>query len=417
MSTLNLIQMLGQLQNTPVEQGIIETIITVDEFASVLPWKQLMFDNYPYNREGALPASSFVARGASISDDSAMNIQRVIAYVRKAIVQVSADRLDARAAGNFLDVQTATVSKIAKALGRLIGNKLINGSSGFTATVNSNPTRLTGVTITPGPNHDLRRPVGIVRATAGGGNVSFQYQAPGDQAFGASSTPVPDNTASATLVLPSSNPDLFVTFAWTGVTTSALSGDVTFTLSGGTSEFDGLIQLTAQNTDISTATNGENLSFAILDNLALNNKGTGQKFYIMPARTITAFNALMRSAGGTRNIDLYGRQWPMYNNIPILRNDWLPTNQSKGSGNNTTSVFCVTMGEGEGVLGLWCDSATAGEPPPPNASVVAEAPLGISVWDMGIPSDLDARRFRGAAYVSLAQEKTPAVTVARGILN
>ena len=64
----------------------------------------------------------------------------------------------------------------------------------------------------------------------------------------------------------------------------------------------------------------------------------------------------MRALGGTNpeHITLEGITGPIvsYRGIPILKNDYLPLTQTKGTGTAQTTIFLVAMDEAEGLAGL-----------------------------------------------------------------
>ena len=72
MAVLSLIELLKLAQN-PVEAGVIEHIITVDQLTAILPMVSLgVRDSLTYRREKALPGVSKVASGGTITADNAL---------------------------------------------------------------------------------------------------------------------------------------------------------------------------------------------------------------------------------------------------------------------------------------------------------------------------------------------------------
>jgi len=170
-------------------------------------------------------------------------------------------------------------------------------------------------------------------------------------------------------------------------------------------EFDGLLKLITVAQTVTAGTNGAALSFGFLDNLIDLNKVNGQKCFIMNSRTIRSYAALCRALGGVtpEQVNLPGVNGSMtgYRGIPVLKNDWIPTNQTEGgSGATCTSIFLATLDEEEGICGL--------------ASVNN---MGIEVKTVGPVQNKDATRYRVRWYAGLVQHSTLALTMCKGVNN
>jgi hypothetical protein len=127
------------------------------------------------------------------------------------------------------------------------------------------------------------------------------------------------------------------------------------------------------STQFTTASAGQALSFALLDELLdLVKAKDGQVDWIMmPPRTLRAYKALVRSLGGVtidsvRTLDS-GRVVDAYNNIPIFKNEYLSVvetaNGAALSGGALTSVWAGVFDDGSkkvGVSGIYPDSMAAG---------------------------------------------------------
>lgn len=152
---------------------------------------------------------------------------------------------------------------------------------------------------------------------------------------------------------------------------------------GAGNQFSGLLGLVDSSKIIyqDTAgvdTNGGNLSFEKLDALIdlVTDKDGNVDYLMMPARTLRSYYALLRALGGASIGDTVtlpsGTVVPAYRGIPIFRNDWLPTNQVRGSsGAVCTTVLAGTLDDGSRTHGIAGLSAS-------NAAGVMVEPVGIS---------------------------------------
>ena len=141
---------------------------------------------------------------------------------------------------------------------------------------------------------------------------------------------------------------------------------------GSGNDMTGLLALVASGQFVAPAAdagNGAPLAFSDLDNLLdqVKDKDGEVDWIAMNARTIRSYFALLRALGGA-NIDQVvtlpsGTQVPAYRGVPILRNDWIPINQTRGSSNSTTTVLAGTFDDGSrkyGISGLTAMNDAAG---------------------------------------------------------
>ena len=174
--------------------------------------------------------------------------------------------------------------------------------------------------------------------------------------------------------------------------------------SGTPKEFDGLLNIVSAGQTLDVATNGAALAYDHLDDLMDKVKIPGQRVFIMNSRTVRAFLGLQRALGGANpeHVQLpgIGSPVPSYRGIPILRNDYVPINQTHGTETAATSIFLATLDENEGLSGL-----------------MAEFQAGIEVKLVGPVQDKDATRYRVRWYVSLALMSDLALAMAEGINN
>lgn len=174
-------------------------------------------------------------------------------------------------------------------------------------------------------------------------------------------------------------------------------------------QFDGLINLCASGQKVATGAAGGALSFAFLDELLdLVTDKDGECDYIaMHQRTIRSYFALLRALGGASVNEVVqlpgGIEVPAYRGVPILRNDYIPINQSKGGGSNQTTIFAGTLDEGNANVGL--------------SGLTARNNSGIQVEELGPAEDKDETITRVKWYCGLALFSEKGLACADGITN
>lgn len=184
---------------------------------------------------------------------------------------------------------------------------------------------------------------------------------------------------------------------------SLINGD------GTGNSFQGLSALASGSQIIDTGTNGSALSFELLDTLIDSVKDKdGQVDYILaPARTIRAYYTLLRALGGATISDVAtlpsGKQIPAYRGVPIFRNDFIATNQTKGSSTNTTTLFAGTVDDGSGKHGI--------------AGLTARGTAGVRVENVGISQTKDETITRVKMYCGLANFSQLGLFAMPGITN
>lgn len=178
---------------------------------------------------------------------------------------------------------------------------------------------------------------------------------------------------------------------------------------GSSNEFNGLINLCAASQKVDTTTNGTNLSFEILDELLdLVVDKDGQVDYLtMPARTLRSYLALLRALGGASIGDVVtlpsGTEVPAYRGVPIFRNDYIPTDQTRGSSTTATTVFAGTLDDGSQMHGL--------------SGLTAARNSGLGVEDVGVKETADEHIYRVKWYCGLALFSEKGLAAAPGINN
>jgi hypothetical protein len=183
-----------------------------------------------------------------------------------------------------------------------------------------------------------------------------------------------------------------------------ISGD------GNNNEFTGLLVLgDVSSQKATTPVNGQNISFEVLDELQdlVTDKDGHVDYYMMNARTRRSYRTLLRAMGGNQVDDMVelpsGDKVMAYSQVPIFRNDYIPTNQTYGASNNTTTVFAGTFDDGSRSHGV--------------AGLTAEEAAGIWVTEVGVSETKDETITRVGWYCGLAQFSQRGLAIAEGIKN
>lgn len=180
--------------------------------------------------------------------------------------------------------------------------------------------------------------------------------------------------------------------------------------SGVSNQFAGLLALCASGQKAATGTDGGALSFAFMDETMdlVTDKDGAVDYFSMHARTIRSFMALLRGLGGASISDVVqlpsGATVPAYRGVPILRNDWIPTTQTKGSGGAVkTTFFAGTLDDGSRTHGI--------------AGLTSSVNSGMQVVDVGEAETKDERIWRIKWYCGLAMFSEKGLALADGITN
>jgi len=178
---------------------------------------------------------------------------------------------------------------------------------------------------------------------------------------------------------------------------------------GSGNQFDGLINLCAAGQTRTSATDGQALSFAILDELMdmVTVKDGQVDYFAMHARTRRSYRTLLRALGGASVNEVVelpsGEEVEGYSGVPIFRNDYIPITQTQGGCSTATTVFAGTFDDGSRTNGL--------------AGLTARNASGIQVVDVGESETKDERIYRVKWYAGLALFSEKALAMAPGMTN
>jgi hypothetical protein len=178
---------------------------------------------------------------------------------------------------------------------------------------------------------------------------------------------------------------------------------------GANNQFSGLLGLCAAGQKVATDTNGSPLTFDLLEELLdkVTDKDGQHDFITMNSRTIRSYKALLRAQGGASITETAtlpsGKKVLAFNEIPIFRNDWIPINQTQGSGTALTSVIAGTFDDGSMTHGI--------------AGLTPTEAAGLQVVDVGEAEDKDEHIYRVKWYCGLACFSEKGLALIAGITN
>jgi hypothetical protein len=168
-------------------------------------------------------------------------------------------------------------------------------------------------------------------------------------------------------------------------------------------EFDGLKRLvTVTGNEFAAATNGAALSLDLLDQL-IDMVPNGPDALMMHGRTIRKLRQLLRAVNGNDaamiEIPNFGVPVLAFNGTPIIRNDFIATNEVEGtSGAVCSSIYALRLNEADGFHGLYGGDAA-----------------GLRIEDVGTVQNKDATRTRLKWYCGAALKSTRSLARLKGI--
>lgn len=168
--------------------------------------------------------------------------------------------------------------------------------------------------------------------------------------------------------------------------------------------FDGIAALCDANQVINPTGSGSALTFEMLDQL-LRAVPLGADALIMRGGTADAILSMMRNLGGTNpdHITLPNHtdiSVPVYRNVPILVNDFLPGDEADGTSTQTCSIYAARFNEVDGMHGIYGGPAA-----------------GIRVQAVGTVQNKDVERYRMKWYCGTALKSTKSLARLRGVTN
>jgi hypothetical protein len=179
--------------------------------------------------------------------------------------------------------------------------------------------------------------------------------------------------------------------------------------SGSGANIQGLLSLVAAGQTIDAGTNGADLTFELLDALLSKviDKDGVVDFISLNDRTLRKYFSLLRGLGGASMDDTFtlpsGEEIPAYRGTPLLRNDFIPIDQTQGTATTATSMFAGNFDDGSRTIGI--------------AGLTSSNDAGIQIRDVGWAEAKDEFITRVVWYCGLANFSQLGLAMVKGLLT
>ena len=385
------------LTNDMLIKGIIDSVVTVNQFYGMLPFKGIQGNALAYNREAAdfdqMSLIDTVNTGHTSINKDQQTFTRHSTELTTLIGDAQVNGLIQAVGSDYNDATAVQVAAKAKGLGRSYMNLLINGAKTSTTYTDNDTVLATEV---------VALLIGAKATLNGALVVSTNIGAD----FTVATDVVVISAASGRTVLEGSAKS-FVQIADAGTTTLTLTAagalalnlatDVVYGLTG----FDGINTLvgTAQTISAQSGTDGED-RLEQLDLLIdrVHDKDGMVDYMMMNSAGVRKITAAFRSVGtGFDMMDVKSSSGAVmsvqsYRGVPIFRNDFIGNSGlatvTGGDGGDNTAIFVGTLDDGSmshGICGL-----------------TAIKSAGMQVQKLGAREDVDADITRVKWYCGLA---------------
>lgn len=174
---------------------------------------------------------------------------------------------------------------------------------------------------------------------------------------------------------------------------------------GSPKEFDGIGNLvTAGQTLTGAGANGDALTLSMLDELE-DEVPNGADAFIMNSIAIRQYRNLLRTVGGGTDANMlqlknFDRPMLTHNGIPILKNDFVNADETKGTTADCMSIYAIRLNEQDGVHAIF-----------------GGASAGIRVENIGTVQNKDAWRVRLKWYSGLVLKSTRSLAKFEGLTS
>lgn len=174
---------------------------------------------------------------------------------------------------------------------------------------------------------------------------------------------------------------------------------------GSPKEFDGIGNLcVVAQTLTGPGANGDALTLSFLDQLE-DEVPNGPDAFIFNSIAIRQYRNLLRTVGGGTDANMlqlknFDRPMLTHNGIPILKNDFVLANETKGTVTTTMSIYALRLNEQDGVHAIF-----------------GGASAGIRVENIGTVQNKDAWRVRLKWYSGLVLKSTRSLAKFEGLTS
>jgi hypothetical protein len=118
--------------------------------------------------------------------------------------------------------------------------------------------------------------------------------------------------------------------------------------------FDGLRSIIGGSQVLSMGTNGASLTLAKMDELVDAVVPGKPDLLLMSKRSRRKLKDLRRTSGAVleTSVNQFGERIEVYDGIPVVVDDFMPDNETQGSGTALSSIYALKFGQGTGLMGL-----------------------------------------------------------------
>jgi hypothetical protein len=127
MSSVTLLES-AKLSTDMLVSGVIENIVTVNQFYDILPFEGIEGNSLAYNRENALGDTQVAGVGATITAKNPATFSKITSSLTTIIGDAEVNGLIQATRSNQTDQQATQVASKAKSCGRSFQDMLINGT-------------------------------------------------------------------------------------------------------------------------------------------------------------------------------------------------------------------------------------------------------------------------------------------------
>lgn len=374
--SLTLFEAMKSSQN-PFQTGVFKQIATSDEMFGMIPFVPTAGEAHSYEREVSLGSFAAIAPGGNTTESTGVT-ERVTVANREFTADFAVPNFAEEGMADGLSPYDKQLIMKLKKAGLVLAGKMITGGSisGVNALEFQSGVYVDAlVAYSPFIRDAGRMVTGALKYTHAG--TLLQFRAPDDQEFGTAVACATDGN----YTLASKDPSKWITVTLdVSDATADATRSITFTAAN---EFDGLAkQVTTGQTTASVGATGDALSFDKLRTLrdAVKNK-SGKLAYVMNAALLRKYEALVTNLGGvlpSTVLDGIGTV-PTFGGIPILRNDNIPSTESKGGVLTLSSIYLANFGPGDGVY----MAAFGGAQQQVMADPRDRAVLGFRIYNVG----------------------------------
>lgn len=378
----------------PFAVFLFKSIATSDDMFSMLPFVQKAGESFEYDREATLPSFEFVSPGHTSLVESTGTFDHVVVPKREGASEFHIRNFASENLDDLVSPEQVQTRMKFKAAGRRIAQDVITGANndGFVMEAFQSGAYIDSLISGPWLDSDRHGP-GSIRYTHTGTLIAFR--APGDRTYGANVTASSDGTF--TLFSDNLSKNIQVTLDVSDATADKTT-DITFTST--LNSFDGLNKIMHPSQVLpSSGTDGDAMTFTLLETLYDQVKVRENLAYVMPAALRRKVSSLLRATGGTDKVQLENGNFVIgFNGIPILVNDFIPTTEAKGTATTLSSAYLLSLTPDEGVF----MGALGGSTFDVDADPRKVAVLGFRLYDLGQITGTNKFGRRLAYYGGLA---------------